>query len=216
MKKVIGVPGYKDAKSNSSFGVGLTHLHFISQFGNPRIIMPWEEFVEVDMLYLPGGLDLSPLNYGEIPGYYTSNQDVFKEFFFNRRLDAYIEAKIPVVGICLGMQMLAVKFGSKIHQHLLFHPQSPDRREAGHDVWLADNPKKKFKVNSHHHQCVRLSQLGEDLVPLLFSKTADFTEPIVEAFEHKELPILGLQMHPEEWYDAFSVNKILNLLNNKK
>ena len=60
MSLTIGIPAYK---VDSNFGCGLTHLEFISQYGNPRIILPWEENVPVDALYLPGGLDLNPSSY---------------------------------------------------------------------------------------------------------------------------------------------------------
>ena len=67
-KKTIGIPGYKGTDSNN-FGVGNNYLSFCQKLGyNPRIIMPWEEYVEVDMLLLPGGMDISPVNYDSIPG----------------------------------------------------------------------------------------------------------------------------------------------------
>ena len=82
-KPVIGIPGYK---VDTNFGVGIANLEFVSTFGNPRIILPWEEDVPIDVLYLTGGLDVNPTSYGEVPGFKTSNTDVFKQFFFEKRL----------------------------------------------------------------------------------------------------------------------------------
>ena len=36
----------------------------------------------IDMILLPGGLDVNPNTYVEAPGFYTSNTDVFKNHFF--------------------------------------------------------------------------------------------------------------------------------------
>ena len=89
MRKVIGIPGYTGKDSNN-FGVGNHHLEFVSKFGDARIIMPWEEKADIDLLYLPGGLDTAPRNYGAVPAYTTSAQDVFKEHFFLNNLKNYI------------------------------------------------------------------------------------------------------------------------------
>ena len=217
-KKVIGIPG--SSMGDNSFGANKTYLEFISNFGNPRIILPWEEKVDVDMILLPGGLDVNPANYGEVPGFYTSNTDVYKDFFMNNRLKAYIDSKTPIFGICLGLQQLAVYFGSKLTQNLMYHPQSSSRWATAHEVYSGiDTPytvkkhTKEFKVNSHHHQAVCLLNLGKDLEPLLFSE--DSTEDgglLIEAFRHKTLPIAAIQYHSEELYDNYSSNLIKNLL----
>lgn len=215
-RKVIGIPGW-NSSDGSYFGGGLNHLEFINTFGNARIIMPWEEKVDVDLLYLPGGLDVAPSSYGAVPGFKTSNQDVMKQFFFNERLENYID-NTPIFGVCLGMQMLGVYFGSKLTQHLSFHEQSDTRWKAAHSVTVR-NPNvdedDRFDVNSHHHQCILESELADVLE---VSATAECDEPyreqelIVEAFRHKELPIVGVQWHPEELYDMFSMDAITELL----
>jgi gamma-glutamyl-gamma-aminobutyrate hydrolase PuuD len=221
-KKVIGIPGYK-SKDDSSYGAGVNHLEFISKFGYPRIIMPWEEDTEIDALYLPGGLDLSPSSYGAIPRYNTSNQDVFKEFFFKQRLENYVQKQIPIIGICLGMQQLGVYFGSKLTQDLIFHAQSDSRWATAHDLFPADRINRKVgKVNSHHHQGILLKDLSGELIPLYLSENEDkdLEESlgntdcghIVEVFRHASLPILGFQYHPEEFYDSLSIDLIKDLL----
>lgn len=214
-KKVIGVVGYKNS-DGVSFGVGNNYLEWLSEFGNPVILMPWQivNDVSIDMLFLPGGLDTSPANYGEVPRFKTTNQDVFKEFFFKERLKGYIEENIPILGMCLGMQMLAVYFGSKLQQNLKYHAQSKDRWETAHDIRINDTidgdvyypyKEKKIKVNSHHHQAVTYNLLNKDELAIL--ATAENEEnkdnPIIEAFVHKTLPIIGIQHHEEELFSAF-------------
>lgn len=236
-RNIIGIPGYSGKDSNN-FGVGNFYLEFFSQFGDVKILMPWEDLVPLDLLVLPGGLDVNPANYNEAPRYLTSNTDVFKEHFFTKKLPLYLEQNTPIFGICLGLQQLAVHFGSKLTQNLIEHPQSPRRWAEAHpisdqfcksDLDMKGRPvpfsfeefesgiinlkveKTAFKVNSHHHQGVLITDLNmEELNPLYFSEY--YNNLIVEAFEHKTKPIAAVQWHPEEFYDPMSRKLIENLL----
>jgi len=217
MKKIIGIPGYKNYDTDF-FGAGKAHLEFIATFGVPRILMPWEEKVDIDLLYLPGGLDISPDAYDEVPSFSTSNQDVMKEFFFRRRLPNYIK-DTPIFGVCMGMQVLGAFFGSKLIQNLRNHPESEDRGETAHSVSVMNDDDiithKGFKVNSHHHQGILASQLSDQLLGLYKTKVNEPNiedDSLIEAFKHKKLPIYGVQWHPEDIYDKFSLavmNKLL-------
>ena len=213
--KTIGIPGYR-SEDGKMFGAGANYLDLISRFGKPYIIFPDDELVEVDMLLLPGGLDIAPQSFGAKPGFKTDNQDVFKQFFFEKRLSLYIDAGIPIFGICLGFQMLAVYFGSELEQHLWRHPQSPARQKAGHYVkplpQAARYATQPFEVNSHHHQGVFHNGLSAELEPLALSISNNDSEDIlVESFRHRHKPIMAVQWHPEEWYDTFSCTMIEEL-----
>ena len=213
---VIGIVGYRSA-DGSMFGAGCNYLEFISRFGRPRIIFPSDGLIDVDLLVLPGGLDIAPQSFGAEPGFKTNNQDVFKQFFFDKRLSLYIDAGIPVFGICLGFQMLAVYFGSLLEQHLWLHAQSPARHIAAHLAEpLAEASHygtQPFEVNSHHHQGVFLTGLSAELEPLALAKYNIYSdEMLVEAFRHKHKPIMAVQWHPEEWLDKFSCMMMQDLL----
>lgn len=214
-RKIIGIPGWK--LGENSFGAGIKHLDYIAQFGTPRIIFPEEELVKVDLLYLPGGPDLSPFTYGQYPGFFTSNPDIHKQFFFDARLQGYIDAGTPIFGVCLGFQMLCAKFGSILTQDLPGHPESRDRGEDAHDVYSVVSGK-VFKVNSHHHQGVYLKNLGGNLTARAVynhSKklaSTDYGYNLVEAMKHKTLPIAGVQWHPEEYYTEFADTLLESLM----
>ena len=215
MKK-IGIVGYC-SEDGSVFGAGSNYLEMISRFGKPYIIFPDDEFVAIDLLVLPGGLDIAPQSFGTVPTFRTTNQDVFKQFFFEKRLSWYIDANIPIFGICLGFQMLAVYFGSKLEQHLWRHPQSSGRCMAAHTVELlpeaARYATQPFEVNSHHHQGVFLHGFSAELEPLATAKNHHGSDQLlVEAFRHRQKPIMAVQWHPEEWNDGFSCMMIYDLL----
>lgn len=222
MKK-IGVVGFRN-ENKTSFGVGLHHLDFISRFGQPHILMPGE-FTEVDMLYLPGGMDLNPASYGEVPGFMTGHTDVYKQYFYDHILPKYVENNTPIVGVCLGFQMLAAYFGSKLEQDLPFHAESGARWSGAHDIYPVGDSGKElfarfhkgkkmgFEVNSHHHQGVLINKLSPELEPLFVALNEETRkEPIVEIFRHLEKPIIGFQYHPEEWRDRISEHLIKTLL----
>ena len=214
--KTIGIIGYR-SEDGSVFGAGSNYLELISRFGKPYIIFPGEELAKIDLLVLPGGLDIAPQSFGAMPTFKTGNQDVYKQFFYEKRLPLYIDAGIPIFGICLGFQMLAAYFGSTLEQHLWRHPQSPGRSMPGHTVeplpeaiCYAEQP---FEVNSHHHQGVYLHQLSADLEPLALANADPYSDDmLVEAFRHRTKPVMAVQWHPEEWFDAFSCMMINDLL----
>lgn len=207
-KKTIGIIGY--SMGDNSFGAGKLHLDYLSRFGKPRILMPTDEDVEdVDLLYLPGGLDLNPSNYGQVPGFFTSNSDVYKEYFYRVMLPKYVEANVPIFGVCLGFQMLNVFFGGSLTQHLPDHPESSMRGRAGHRIlkvvdveeggFILEHKKTKegkeiggFEVNSHHHQGVLIENLSKEFEPLYAS-----LDGVVEIMQHKTKPIFCIQSHPK-------------------
>lgn len=204
-KLLIGIPGWK---LDGGFGVSIAYLQWIEQFGQPRIILPWEGFIpEIDLLILPGGLDIRPDTFGEYPGFATSNTDVFKQHFFDNRLQTYIESGVKIVGICLGMQQLVAYFGGTLCQDLPDHPYySSPRTELCHEAIMFENGKAianksghplKIRINSLHHQGAYENKLPADLKMILGIKTGNTY--LVEALKHKDLPILGFQYHPKHF-----------------
>ena len=97
--------------------------------------------------------------------------------------------EMPVLGICLGMQMLGLHAGGRLDQHLPDRLQTADQHRDGsvHDV---TGTRFTGRVHSHHIQALdhpgRLTVVGE---------APDGVIEAVESTERKFL--LGVQWHPE-------------------
>jgi putative glutamine amidotransferase len=230
-RKTIGIVGWKTG--DNSFGATSTYLEYLNYFGNVRIIHPTDDILDLDLLILPGGKDMNPRSYKQAPGYFTSETDVHKQYFYDEKLQGYIDNQTPIFGICLGHQQLAVKFGQTLEQNYPWHEQSEARWKTAHAAKVVtpilelDTPilnchksflkrlNTKFEVNSHHHQCVLLDNYNSDsdLLPILVDRVKN---GVIESFMHKSLPIISVQWHPEELYDEYSETMINYLLNYKK
>lgn len=178
------------------------YFTFANKFGNVKLIHPWEDKVEqIDLLILPGGLDLNPLRYNQIKiPWLTGAQNDNFEYFDQAILPRYIEARIPTVGVCRGHQSLNVHFGGSLKQHISDEPTSTyNRGGLVHDA-LDVITGKSFKINSLHHQAIDTLGNGiyTTLVGIKRGKKKPDKQLHIEAIRHKELPICGFQFHPEE------------------
>ena len=101
---VVGIPGWLTGPN--SFGVGISYLEFIRDYlkaDDIRILAPDSPiFKDIELLILPGGPDINPLRYGEMPSVYTDKPDPLREWFDVRKLPRYIEMNTPIFGICRG------------------------------------------------------------------------------------------------------------------
>jgi len=220
MKKIL-IPGW--STGDNSWGVTKPYLDYFSQFGQVEILTPRKGIENCDLLILPGGMDQSPKDYDQVPGFYTGNVDVYKDYFFRQNLPQYVENKIPIFGICLGMQQICTYFGSSLTQHM-HHETSSYRTELTHFVkpvtgyskdhgYLYDRSKNAgFKVNSLHHQAVSQWDLSKQLEPLFVDENGWF----VEMVKHRVLPIYGIQWHEEEIQCNEPVYKVIKTLLNEQ
>lgn len=150
-----------------------------------------------DGLILCGGSDIEPKYYNqEING--SVDIDSKRDKLEFSLLKAYIEAGKPVMGICRGFQLINVYFGGSLYQHMPetdLHRSGVDRY-ATHNVVSVENSfiselyTTTFAVNSAHHQAI--DRLGDGL-----QASAYWNDKYIEAFEHRSLPIIGVQWHPE-------------------
>lgn len=224
----IGIPGWK--VGDHSFGVTTPYLEYIRFLGaDPKILFMGEYDPEVEMLLLPGGSDVDPQRYGQIPSVANSKANPQLEYFDLNILPYYIENKVPIFGICRGMQSLTVAMGGSLDQDMKgLHHHGFSTKHRGEEVnkikidenishpfrsYLRDliNPPRNTKyeedVNSIHHQCV--------IDPGDMEELAHEQDGTIEAVHHPDLPIAGVQYHPEELVsdEWLSIAIIHNLLN---
>ena len=216
---VIGITGnYTEQACKLAEGY---YKSVVAAGGVPVIIPPVSDpdvilntLCRLDGLILSGGGDHNPLWVGEQPspklGDVCGERDLpellITQLAYNRQL--------PILGICRGIQTLAVALGGHVAQDIgdiqeVKHSQSADRTTPTHTVTIEQDstlyrlyqesslPSSfegtggRLFVNSFHHQAV--SDAGPK-----FRVVARATDGIIEAIESAEhKSILGVQWHPE-------------------
>lgn len=188
------------------------HKQIVAAGGVPVIIPPVADkdviintLERLDAIILTGGADYNPLWAGEEPSaklHHINAQRDLPELLITRL--AY-NRNIPMLGICRGIQTLALALDGKVIQDIseaipntIKHSQDADTCEPTHSVSVVEGSmlhavygKDKLYVNSFHHQAVG------DCGPK-FIVTAKANDGVVEAIESSEYrKIMGVQWHPE-------------------
>ncbi|MBV9268645.1 MAG: gamma-glutamyl-gamma-aminobutyrate hydrolase family protein [Acidobacteriaceae bacterium] len=154
-------------------------------------------------LLLTGGTDVNPARYGERPHPETNEPDDERDQIELDLLDQAIEANIPVLAICRGMQLVNVHHGGTLTQHLDSVHHDPDLKNKGmaaHGVEVESGTRlaemvgsARIRVNSRHHQAV--ARLGAELRV----SGRDEQDEVIEAIEGTGRGfIVGVQWHPED------------------
>lgn len=156
----------------------------------------WEKALTYPGLVLPGGGDIAPHLFGQ-PNLGCVNIDEDLDRLQMKLAEEYIRQKKPVLGICKGMQVINVCFGGTILQqlptayaHAYRNGDQYHMTIARQDSFLYPLYGYRFSVNSAHHQGI--DRLGHGLEAIQFAQ-----DNVIEGIIHKELPIIGVQWHPE-------------------
>ena len=173
----------------------------------------------VDGLLLTGGDDVDPAIYGEAPHptYDVSEpgRDAFEIDLVRRALDA----DLPVLAICRGLQVLNVALGGTLIQDIPSEPAAHLQHDAkgppttlAHTVTLTPGsclaalvgPDDTRAVNSRHHQSVRV--LGQRLVA-----TATSPDGVIEGAEVPDARFcVGVQWHPENFHATGEFDRLFS------
>jgi putative glutamine amidotransferase len=182
--------------------------------GVPVLLPPTMPYAEaatacvarLDGLVISGGADVSPEAYGEQPHERTTAWRDDRDSWELALLDAADAANLPLLGVCRGMQVMAVHAGGALDQHvpdLVDHEgHNPGGDSFGEtDVSLAPGTRlakvlgTSLTVHCHHHQSVR-SHPG-------FEPAAWSGDGLLEAMESPgERLCVAVQWHPEVAADA--------------
>ena len=112
--------------------------------------------------------------------------------------------EVPMLGVCLGMQVINEVFGGRTTRAP--RPEHGKRWPVYHDGRgiLAGLPS-PFAAARYHSLCC--TELPPTLEPL-----ASTRDGVVMAFQHRELPICGVQFHPESFMTEHGSAMISNFL----
>ncbi len=177
--------------------------------GIPILLTPgelaWESLLtKIDGLLLAGGGDIHPDRYG--------SEGHAKVYGVNPQRDAFelqlvpwaIRNRLPLLGICRGLQVINVALGGTLIEHLpdeigeeIPH-RLPPREPVDHEIELTPGSpllniyqQATFSAASWHHQAIR--KLAPQLS--IAAKAPDNTIEAVQLADHPEL--IGIQWHPE-------------------
>ncbi|MET0133916.1 MAG: gamma-glutamyl-gamma-aminobutyrate hydrolase family protein [Kibdelosporangium sp.] len=176
--------------------------------GMPVLLPPvgrWlpEHLSRLDGLVLAGGADLDPSRYGQPPHHQTGTIQLERDASEFGLFHLALEADLPVLAICRGMQLVNIALGGTLHQHIpdvtgsASHNPKPgvfgtNEIKMTPGSMLAGLIGDHMTVQCHHHQAI--DQLGSGLVASGWAQ-----DGIAEAVELPEAGfVVGVQWHPEE------------------
>ena len=175
--------------------------------GDPATPEDWQD---AQALLLTGGGDVNPTRYGQRAHPLTGRIDDERDVHEIRLVHLFVQAGLPVFGICRGLQVITVAFGGRLIQHVPdWLPGEASRAEphqaggqgadARHEVrWQPDTRMALClgtlrEVNSSHHQAADPASPGDGLRITALSPAG-----VVEGLEDTRGRIVSaVQWHPE-------------------
>lgn len=198
--------------------------------GDPRVLnratdRPADVIAGVDGLLLAGGGDVHPALYGETPHPTFSAAEDGRDGYEIELVNRALEADLPVLAICRGMQLLNVARGGTLIQDIpdevgraVKHVVREPAVSIAHDVWITSSSvleqlirarigdSDTCAVNSRHHQAPK--KLGDGLVA-----TATAPDGVVEAIEDPNRRFcIGVQWHPENFWRTGEFRELFEAL----
>lgn len=187
-KKILLIDNY------DSFTYNL--LHYLGELGaDVEVVRNDEITAEAALAKKPDGIVISP-------GPCTPDEtgiclDVIR---------SAADARIPLLGVCLGHQAIAQVFGGKVVRAAVpMHGKisAIHRRNRG---LFKDFPS-PFKATRYHSLIVE-----RDSLPDCLEIMAETDDKVIMALQHRELPIYGVQFHPESIASELGHDLLRNFL----
>ncbi len=116
--------------------------------------------------------------------------------------------KVPVLGVCLGHQSVGAAFGGEIIKAgKLMHGKTSEVRHDGKTLFKGlPNP---FTATRYHSLV-----LNRKTLPDCFEITAESDDNEIMGIRHKELPVEGVQFHPESILTPDGKDLLKNFIEN--
>jgi gamma-glutamyl-gamma-aminobutyrate hydrolase PuuD len=187
--------------------------------GEPVILSPDQSLpplAGIDALLLSGGGDVHPRRYGQ-PMAGTDVESI-QEDRDEMEIDlaqSALQADMPILAICRGIQLLNVAMGGGLIQDLGQSHRTPDVATRHHLVQVEPGTRLasilgragQVNVNTYHHQAVQAERLAPGL------RIAAWALPegwLVEAVESPDRRfVIGVQWHPERYFEVPAVHSHL-------
>ena len=216
-RKIVGLSCSGSTKSGT-YKLGAQYATSIAMAGGVSVMLAPtsdREAIETiidscDGILLTGGVDVSPLLYGEEKIEACGEPNEERDSFEVALLGVALEKKKPVLCICRGVQLLNVAMGGSLWQDVpsqrpnsICH-RSPEDPPAEHNVLLSVSEIREkigfdadvFAVNSYHHQAIK--DIGEGLVVFARAEGDGIAEGVYAPDKNF---VVGVQWHPEMWAD---------------
>ena len=118
--------------------------------------------------------------------------------------------KIPILGVCLGHQIIGQVFGSKIIQaKKLMHGKTSKIESL--KIGILKNLPKKFEATRYHSLIIDKKTLSKDLLI-----TAETKDGLIMGIKHKKYNVHGVQFHPESIKTKLGIKILKNFVKFKK
>lgn len=228
-RDAVGVVSHMGAETQDWQFLADDYVGYVEKAGGIPVLIPQCENPEIMPLYLErldglilsGGCDVDPARYGARVKAYCGTLFPRRDAAEIALIKAAYERKMPMLGICRGLQIMTVAFGGTLCQDIAKEKEGEEhftimypRNCATHELTLnADSRiakvfgKNIIGVNSFHHQCVKT-------VPDNAEATAESPDGIIEVLEFRggHAFMLGVQWHPEMMYDSDEQRKLIDAL----
>lgn len=178
-----------------SFTYNLVHL--LCRIGEEVVVRRNREVTPEEVLAMrPDGIVLSPG-----PGR-PENAGIMPAL-----VRAAVEAKIPLLGVCLGHQAIGAAFGAEIvGAKEIRHGKTSEISHDGRGLFSGFEPT-PFKAVRYHSLALREATLPEVLEVSCRSEDGE-----IMGIRHRELPIEGIQYHPESIMTPTGKRQLENFL----
>ena len=117
-----------------------------------------------------------------------------------------LHKKIPILGVCLGHQIIGQVFGSKIIQaKKLMHGKTS--KIISRKIGLLKNLPKTFEATRYHSLIIDKRSLSKDL-----KITAETKDGLIMGIQHKKYQVHGVQFHPESIKTKIGIKILKNFV----
>ena len=114
--------------------------------------------------------------------------------------------KIPILGVCLGHQIIGQVFGSKIIQaKKLMHGKTS--KIMSKKIGVLKNLPKTFEATRYHSLIIDKKSLSKDL-----EITAETKDGLIMGVRHKKYNVHGVQFHPESIKTKIGIKILKNFI----